>query len=46
MVSVRAFGVDRNLGEIPVEDFVNEITEETNSRGATRLIAKFENDAE
>jgi threonyl-tRNA synthetase len=42
MVSVRAFGVDRNLGEMPLDDFVDGVAEEAASRGADRLLTRFE----
>ena len=45
-VSVRAFGVDRNLGEIDLDAFVDEIANEVGSRGATRLLSRFEDDTE
>ena len=44
-VSVRAFGVDRNLGEVALEDFVADIAAEAASRGATRLVSRFEEEA-
>ena len=44
-VSIRAFGTDRNLGEIPFEDFVETIAEEARTRGAVRLIDRFQTEA-
>ena len=41
-VSIRAFGVERNLGEIGLDDFVEELSSEVGSRGATRLLSRFE----
>ena len=42
MVSIRAFGVERNLGEIPLDEFVAAVAEEVRTRGATRLLDRFE----
>jgi threonyl-tRNA synthetase len=42
VVSVRAFGVDRNLGEMPIDEFIDGVAEEASTRGAKRLLARFE----
>jgi threonyl-tRNA synthetase len=41
-VSIRAFGTDRNLGEIPFDTFVETVAEEARTRGAVRLLDLFE----
>ena len=42
VVSVRAFGVDRNLGETPLDEFVSGVADEAATRGANRLLTRFE----
>lgn len=41
-VSIRAFGTDRNLGEIPFDEFVETVAEEARTRGAVHLLDRFQ----
>ena len=41
-VSIRAFGVDRNLGSMDLDEFLRTVAAETETRGGTRLIDRFE----
>ena len=41
-VSVRAFGIDRNLGAVGFEEFVDGIASESDGRGKTSLLSRFE----
>ena len=41
-VSVRAFGVQENLGQMPLEDFILGIDQEIRTRGQHRLINHFQ----
>lgn len=41
-VSVRAFGIDRNLGELPIDDFVEGVAREYATRGGESLLNQFE----
>ncbi len=40
-VSIRARGVQKDLGSLPLEEFLDAIEAEATSRGATRLMDKF-----
>ena len=42
VVSVRAFGVDRNLGEMPLDAFIDAVADESATRGGTCLLEGFE----
>ena len=42
VVSVRAFGIEANLGELPFDRFVSALTDEARSRGATSLKSHFQ----
>jgi len=44
-VSIRAFGIERNLGSIGLDDFLEAVDAENSSRGGTRLVDRFETDA-
>ncbi|MAJ47002.1 MAG: threonine--tRNA ligase [Planctomycetes bacterium TMED75] len=44
-VSVRAFGIDRNLGAVGFDEFVDDIARESNGRGETSLLTRFEETA-
>ena len=41
-VSVRAFGEDKDLGAMPMDQFLEAITEEIKTKGATSVRARFE----
>ena len=41
-VSIRAFGIDQNLGSLGLEEFLDSVSAESRSRGETRLIDRFE----
>ena len=41
-VSVRAFGIDENLGALGIDEFVESVTNESETRGATTLLDQFE----
>ena len=41
-VSIRAFGVDRNLGSMGLDEFLETVATESRTRGETRLIDRFE----
>jgi threonyl-tRNA synthetase len=41
-VSIRAFGIDRNLGSMGLEEFLETVSTESRTRGETRLIDRFE----
>ena len=41
-VSIRAFGTDRNLGEMPFDEFVETVTQEARTRGEVRLLDRFD----
>ena len=41
-VSIRAFGIERNLGSMGLEEFLDTVSTEHSSRGATRLVDRFE----
>ncbi len=41
-VSIRAFGIERNLGSIGLDDFLETVSAESRTRGETRLIDRFE----
>ena len=41
-VSIRAFGVDQNLGSMGLEEFLETVSAESRTRGETRLIDRFE----
>ncbi len=41
-VSIRAFGVDQNLGSMGLEEFLETVSTESRTRGETRLIDLFE----
>jgi len=40
-VSIRAFGIDRNLGSMDLEEFLKTVEAESRTRGETRLIDRF-----
>ena len=41
-VSVRAFGIDKDLGAMPLSEFVETIQTEISTRGGERVISRFE----
>ena len=41
-VSIRAFGIERNLGSMGLEEFLETVATESRTRGETRLIDRFE----
>ena len=41
-VSVRARGIQKDLGTLPLDEFLDAITAEAESRGATRLVDRFD----
>ena len=41
-VSIRAFGIERNLGSMGLEDFLETVATESRTRGETRLVDRFE----
>ncbi|MDG1359139.1 MAG: threonine--tRNA ligase [Phycisphaerales bacterium] len=41
-VSIRAFGVDRNLGSMGLDEFLETVATENRTRGETRLIDRFQ----
>ena len=41
-VSVRAFGIEENLGALGIDEFVDAVADESETRGATRLLDRFE----
>jgi threonyl-tRNA synthetase len=41
-VSIRAFGVDRTLGSMGLDDFLETVSTESRTRGETRLVDRFE----
>ncbi len=41
-VSIRARGVQKDLGTLPLDEFLDAIEHEATSRGATRLVERFE----
>ena len=41
-VSIRAFGTDRNLGEMPFDEFVETVSQEARTRGEIRLLDRFD----
>ncbi len=41
-VSIRAFGIERNLGSMELEEFLETVATESQTRGETRLIDRFE----
>jgi threonyl-tRNA synthetase len=45
-VSVRAFGIERNLGSIDRSTFLEALKAEISSRGAGRLLDKFESSSD
>ena len=41
-VSIRAFGIERNLGSMGLEAFLETVAAESSTRGETRLVDRFE----
>lgn len=41
-VSLRAFGITKDLGSMPLEDFITAATAEYESRGSTTILQRFE----
>lgn len=41
-VSIRAFGVDQNLGSMGLDEFLETVSAESRTRGETRLVDRFE----
>ena len=42
-VSVRAFGIEENLGALGIDEFVDSVARESESRGASSLLEHFGN---
>ena len=41
-VSIRAFGVDQNLGSMGLDEFLETVSTESRTRGETRLVDRFD----